>query len=74
MRQLEEVILGSEEIEALRRCDLDGNDQTTAAEHMTVSQPTVNRILQSAHKKIADAIINGKAIRIQQPQTNNQQP
>lgn len=65
MRQLEEVTLGIDEIEALRRCDLDDVDQMSAGQSMEVSQPTVNRILRSARKKIADAIINGKAIRIE---------
>jgi|GEM_PF-1183201 len=61
---LEEVTLEADEIQAIKHCDLDGTDQATAAEKMMISQPTVHRILQNARKKIADAIINGKAIRV----------
>ena len=46
--------------------DVDGLEQTKAAEKMKISQPTFARILDSAYKKIADALIKGKAIRIEQ--------
>jgi uncharacterized protein len=65
LRFLEEVILESDELEALKLYEVDGFDQVTAAEKMKISQPTFARILGSAHKKIANAIISGKAIRIQ---------
>jgi predicted DNA-binding protein (UPF0251 family) len=68
LRELEEIHLESDEIEALKLCDLDELDQAAAAQRMNISQPTVNRILQSARKKIADALINGKAIRIDENQ------
>jgi predicted DNA-binding protein (UPF0251 family) len=64
MSGLEEVRLSADEIEALKHCDLDDLDQAAAAARMNVSQPTVHRTLQTARKKIADALINGKAIRI----------
>ncbi|MCD6547561.1 MAG: DUF134 domain-containing protein [Nanoarchaeota archaeon] len=65
LSRLEEVILSVEEFEAIRLKDLEDMDQTKAAEKMNVSQPTFNRILNSARKKIADALVNGKAIRIE---------
>ena len=65
MRELEEVILAVEEYEAIRLADLEGMAQSRAAEHMGVSQPTFNRILSSARKKLSDAIINGKAIKVE---------
>ncbi|MCD6575694.1 MAG: DUF134 domain-containing protein [Nanoarchaeota archaeon] len=65
MAQLEEVVLTVEEFEAIRLKDVEGLDQVEAAEKMGISQPTFNRILCSARKKIADAIVNGKAIRIE---------
>ena len=65
MSNLEEVILTMEEFEAIRLKDFEGLDQTDAAEKMNVSQPTFNRILSSARSKIADALTNGKAIRIE---------
>jgi predicted DNA-binding protein (UPF0251 family) len=39
--------------------------QKEAAKRMWISQPTFNRIISSARKKIANAIINGKTIRIE---------
>lgn len=66
MRKLDEVVLAAEELEALKLHDVDGLDQISAAKKMTVSQPTFGRILDSAYKKMADAIIGGKAIRIEE--------
>ncbi|HSV94586.1 MAG TPA: DUF134 domain-containing protein [Spirochaetia bacterium] len=66
LRLLEEVNLGSDEIEAIRLYEVDHISQTIAAEKMKISQPTFARILDSANQKIADALINGKAIRIEQ--------
>lgn len=61
---LEETVLTIDEFEAMRLKDLEGLEQETAAGRMAVSQPTFHRILSSARAKIADAIVNGKAIRI----------
>jgi predicted DNA-binding protein (UPF0251 family) len=65
LRLLEEVSLMPDEVEALKLYEVDRFDQTKAAKKMKISQPTFARILDSAQKKIADAIISGKAIRIQ---------
>ena len=65
MRSLEEVSLKFEEAEALRLKDVELFGQTLAAEKMGVSQPTFFRILSTARKKVSDAIINGKAIRVE---------
>lgn len=64
LKELEEVELNIDELEALRLCDLKGLEQIEAAEKMNVSRSTIQRIISSARKKIADAIINGKAIKI----------
>ena len=64
-RILEEVILTLDEAEAIRLIDLDGLDQTVSAKKMNISQPTFHRLLFSARKKIADALLNGKSIKIQ---------
>ena len=61
---LEEVELGVDEMEALRLCDLKGIEQEEAAKKMKISQSTLSRILLSARKKIAQALIEGKAIKI----------
>ena len=65
MVELEEVILGVDEFEAVRLKDLLGMEQDEAAKKMGISQPTFHRLVLSARKKIADAIVNGKAIRIE---------
>lgn len=64
LRILDEVILEADELEALKLHEVDGLEQIKAAEKMVVSQSTFQRILSSAYKKIAKAIIYGKAIRI----------
>jgi len=63
-RELEEVILGFDEAEALRLADLEGLYQEAAARSMGVSRQTFGRIVESARRKAADAILNGKALRI----------
>lgn len=64
MIDLEESILTVDEFEAVRLKDLEGLNEIDAAKKMNISQPTFNRLLSSARKKIADAIVNGKAIKI----------
>lgn len=64
MRNLEIIELSSEEIEAYRLRHVEDLDQQEAANKMNTSQSTYQRILYSASKKIADALINGKAIKI----------
>lgn len=65
LTNLNETILLVEEFEAVRLKDLEGLEQEECANKMNVSQPTFHRILVSARKKISDAIVNGKAIKIQ---------
>lgn len=65
MIHLEEVVLTMDEFEAVRLKDYEGLDQKEAAKKMNISQPTFQRVYESARKKIADAIVNGKAIRIE---------
>jgi predicted DNA-binding protein (UPF0251 family) len=65
VRCLEVVQMSLEEMEALRLKNLEGLEQTEAAQKMSTSQSTFARILASANQKTADALINGKAIRIE---------
>lgn len=65
MSQLEEVVLSKEELEAVKIKDFDGLEQIQAAKKMNTSQSTFQRILTSARKKIAQAIIRGNALRIE---------
>ena len=64
LRVLEEILLLADELEALKLSEVDDLEQTEAAKKMGISQPTFARILGSAHKKVASAIIGGKAIKI----------
>lgn len=65
MRDLEEVILGLDEVEALRLKDLVGLEQEQCAERMGVAQSTFQRILTTARNKVASALIEGKALRVE---------
>jgi len=65
LRELEEISLMPDELEALKLYEVDGLEQIEAAKNMKISQPTFARILNSANKKVAEAIIKGKAIRIE---------
>jgi len=64
IKDLQVVDLNVEELEAYRLRYLDDLDQQAAAKKMHVSTSTYQRIISSAYKKIADALINGKAIKI----------
>ena len=64
LSMLEEVDLSLDELETLRLCDLKNLEQTEAARKMKISQSTLQRILTSAHQKVAQALIEGKAIKI----------
>jgi predicted DNA-binding protein (UPF0251 family) len=64
LSMLEEVILTVDEFEAIRLADLEGLYQEQAAKKMNVSRPTFGRIVESAHKKVADALVKGKALKI----------
>lgn len=65
MADLEEIVLTVEEFEAIRLKDVEGLDELDAAKKMNVSQPTFNRMIGQARKKLADAVVNGKAVRIE---------
>jgi predicted Fe-Mo cluster-binding NifX family protein/predicted DNA-binding protein (UPF0251 family) len=65
MGDIEEVVLHHDELEAIRLKDLLGIPQEEAAAQMNVSQPTFHRLLLSAHEKMAHAVVNGKALRIE---------
>jgi predicted DNA-binding protein (UPF0251 family) len=62
---LEEVVLTLDEFEAIRLADFEGLYQEQAAVKMGISRQTFGRIIESAHKKIADVLINGKALKIE---------
>lgn len=62
---MEEVVLGLDELEAIRLADLDGLYQEQAAAQMRISRPTFSRVIEEARRKVADALIHGKALRME---------
>jgi len=64
LKNLKEIELSSEELEALRLKNVKDMDQTQCAKAMKTSQSTFQRILSSAYKKISQALVNGQAIKI----------
>ena len=65
MRDLAEVRLGLDEVEAIRLKDLVGLEQEECAARMGVAQSTFQRILTAARNKVASALIEGKALRVE---------
>ena len=64
MSRLEEVALSVDELEALRLADLEGLYQDDAAARMGVSRPTFARIVEASRRKVAEALVHGRALRI----------
>lgn len=65
LKDLVEISLEMQEFEALRLIDFLKISQDEAAKKMEISQPTFSRILKTAREKVSEAIINGKAIKIE---------
>ena len=65
LRELSEISLRPDEVEAIRLKNVEKLDQGSAAKKMEISQSTFQRILARAHEKIATAICRGWAIRIE---------
>ena len=64
MKKLDVIFLSKEELEALRLKNVKDLDQNEAAQKMNTSQSTFQRILSSAYKKVSEALVKGKAIKI----------
>ncbi|MBP7836132.1 MAG: DUF134 domain-containing protein [Candidatus Omnitrophica bacterium] len=62
---LEEVNLALDELEAVRLADLEGLYQENAAKKMNISRQTFGNIIERAHRKIADVLLNAKALKIE---------
>ena len=65
LSSLEEIDLTMDELETIRLKNYKRLEQTECAKKMNISQSTFQRILCLANQKIADALINGKAIKIE---------
>ena len=64
-RVLEEVTMSLDEFEAIRLADFEGLYQDQAAERMRISRPTFGRIVEVARRKVAEALVHGKALKIE---------
>lgn len=64
LRVLEDVSLSIEELEALKLKNIEKLSQEECAEKMNTSQSTFQRIISSAHRKVSEALIKGKAVKI----------
>ncbi len=62
---LEEVLISMDELEAVRLADYEGLYHEDAAKRMKISRQTFGRILNNAHKKIAECLVKGKALKIE---------
>lgn len=64
LRELEERVLRPDELESLRLADLEGLYQEQAAERMGISRPTFARLVEGARRKVVEALVHGRAIRL----------
>jgi hypothetical protein len=67
---LEEIVLSLDEFEAIRLADYEQLYQEEAAAQMNISRQTFGRIIEAAHKKIADVLLHGKALKIESGEVN----
>ncbi len=63
--EVEEIILKIEELEAMRLKDIEKLNQEQCAEKMMVSRQTFQNIIDEARRKVAQALTEGKAIKIE---------
>ena len=63
--ELEELSITMDELEAIRLADYDGLYHEDAARKMEISRQTFGRILNEAHKKVAEGLLKGKALKIE---------
>lgn len=73
LRELETIILHLDEYEAIRLADAEGMYHEDAAAAMGVSRQTFGRVIESARKKIADALTNGRSLKIEKYIQNSNQ-
>jgi predicted DNA-binding protein (UPF0251 family) len=65
LRELEETVLVADEMEAVRWAYVEDLHHTEAAKRMKVSRQTFDRIVRRVRQKIAQALVNGQALRIE---------
>jgi predicted DNA-binding protein (UPF0251 family) len=64
MNDISIIEIGYDEFEAMRLCDTEDNSQIEASEKMKISRGTIQRLLGNGRKKIILAILQNKAIKI----------
>lgn len=74
LRDLEEIELAADELEAMRLADCEGLYNRDAAKCMGVSRQTFDRIINRAHQKTARALVNGFALRIEKKEPDADAP
>lgn len=65
LKELQQITLSHDQLEALRLADVQDLEQTDAAELMNISRSTFSRLVSEARKITATALINGWAIKIE---------
>ena len=68
--ELQQIPLQRDELEVLKLCDRDGLVQKEAGSKMGISRGTVQRLLASARKKVAQALVEGQAVVIEEAEKN----
>lgn len=69
MKDLEIIRLAHDELEALYLCDGEGKSQQEAGVSMGISRGTVQRLLATSRRKVAQALVGQKALAISGSQT-----
>jgi len=64
LKDIDEVVIGFDELESLRLKDVLGLEQEEAASRMGISQPTFCRLLASARRKVATSVVEGRVLRV----------
>ena len=72
LTELEEISISLDEFEAIRLSDYEGLYHEDSAGKMEISRPTFSRILNEAHRKIAECLVKGKALRIEIDKKNEE--
>lgn len=65
MRDLEELVLTHDQLEALRLADVEKMEQAPAAALMNISRPTFSRLLAEARGISALVLVKGWALRVE---------